>query len=566
MQMQVTSGTRRSLGGIGAKLGLAFGAVLALMLVILLVALLRITGLIHTTQEIMDVEWRKADSANVLAMVATANAQRTVQEMLVSKQERDALRADIAQGRTQFVEAFTFLKEHVGTPQGQQALDAMERTRLQYVASLERFHQLLDENWTTEAEMELKGETLPLLTQLQTMSNAIGKMGHDNAVAYGKSAVEQAESARWMVTLIGAAAVLLGLGLAWRMTRTIVRPLRQAVAVAQAVAAGQLNHRIEVTSRDETGQLLQALHTMNTSLQGIVGNVRSSSDAIATATAQIASGNSDLSSRTEEQASALEETSAAMQELLHTVLHNFDNSKQATSVVQTASQVAERGGAVVQDAVQTMQRVHASSRKIADIIGIIDGIAFQTNILALNAAVEAARAGEQGRGFAVVAAEVRALAGRSAQAAKEIKHLIDESVAGVNAGSTLVEKAGASMMEIVANVRNVAQIVSEISASSQEQTSGLDQIKNAVMQMDLATQQNAALVEEAASAAQSLQSQAQGLVRVVSVFTTDDTAPASTWAQHPALAPVSHAQPSFSTVPRTAGLSQRSTEVLGYSE
>lgn len=535
--------------GIGAKLGMGFGAVLALMLVILLVALLRLTGLIGTTQQIMDEEWRKADAANSLALIATGNARRTVQQLLVSKQERAVLREELLKAHEQYVEAFEFLQKAVTSPQGQDALKKLEDVRLEYVESQGRYHQLLDDNWVSEAEMELKHQTLPLLTDLQTMSASIGEMGRTNALQMGANAVAETEQARLRLTLIGSAAVLIGALLAWWLTRTIVRPLRQAVAVAQAVAAGQLNHRIEVTSRDETGQLLQALHTMNASLQGIVGNVRSSSDAIATATSQIATGNLDLSSRTEEQASALEETSAAMQELLNTVLHNFENSKQATSVAQTASQVAERGGLVVQDAVQTMQRVHASSRKIADIIGIIDGIAFQTNILALNAAVEAARAGEQGRGFAVVAAEVRALAGRSAQAAKEIKHLIDESVSGVTAGSTLVEKAGSSMVEIVANVRNVAQIVSEISASSQEQTAGLDQIKDAVMQMDLATQQNAALVEEAASAAQSLQAQAQGLVRVVSVFTTDDAAPPSAWPQYPALAPVGHAQASALRVP-----------------
>ena len=535
--------------GIGAKLGMGFGAVLVLMLVILLVALLRLTGLIGTTQQIMDEEWRKADAANSLALIATGNARRTVQQLLVSKQERAVLREELLKAHEQYVEAFEFLQKAVTSPQGQDALKKLEDVRLEYVESQGRYHQLLDDNWLSEAEMELKHQTLPLLADLQTMSASIGEMGRTNALQMGANAVAKTEQARLRLTLIGSAAVLIGALLAWWLTRTIVRPLRQAVAVAQAVAAGQLNHRIEVTSRDETGQLLQALHTMNASLQGIVGNVRSSSDAIATATSQIASGNLDLSSRTEEQASALEETSAAMQELLNTVLHNFENSKQATSVAQTASQVAERGGLVVQDAVQTMQRVHASSRKIADIIGIIDGIAFQTNILALNAAVEAARAGEQGRGFAVVAAEVRALAGRSAQAAKEIKHLIDESVSGVTAGSTLVEKAGSSMVEIVANVRNVAQIVSEISASSQEQTAGLDQIKDAVMQMDLATQQNAALVEEAASAAQSLQAQAQGLVQVVRVFTTDDATPPSTWPQHPALAPVSHAQLSAPRAP-----------------
>lgn len=547
MDKTVQSGMRQRALGIGAKLSLGFGVVLALMLVILVVALLRLTALMDSTHDLMEVEWRKEEAANVLAHVAAANARRTVQQAMVTAQERVVLRNQITEARGQFVEAMDFLQSSVTSEQGLQSLKDFEQLHHEYVESLQRYHQMLDDNWMGEAEMELKNQTLPMLDELQVMAASIGAMARSNAVNKGQQAIAQAMQARWVVVVIGVAALLLGLVFGWRITRGIVRPLNAAVQLAQSVAAGQLNHRITVTSADETGQLLQALQTMSTSLQSIVGDVRSSSDAIASATSEIASGNLDLSSRTEEQASALEETAAAMQELLQTVQHNLESSKQAATVAQTATQVAERGGQVVQEAVQTMQDVHASSRKIADIIGIIDGIAFQTNILALNAAVEAARAGEQGRGFAVVAAEVRALAGRSGQAAKEIKQLIDTSVAGVNAGSSLVEKAGASMAEIVANVRNVAHIVSEISASSQEQTEGLDQIKDAVVQMDLTTQQNAALVEEAASTAQALQAQAQGLVRVVSVFTTDDGAPATAAGHQPALAPVGVGQPAKPT-------------------
>lgn len=562
MDKIVRSGMRQRALGIGAKLSLGFGVVLALMLVILVVALLRLTTLIDSTQDLMEVEWRKAEAANVLANVAASNARRTAQQAMVTSQERVVLRDQITEARAQFVEAIEFLQSSVTSEQGLQTLKDFEQLRQEYVESLQRYHQLLDDNWTGEAEMELKNQTLPMLDELQVMAAKIGAMARTNAVHKGQQAIAQAMQARWVVVVIGSAALLLGLVFGWRITRGIVRPLNAAVQLAQSVAAGQLHHRIAVTSGDETGQLLHALQTMSTSLQSIVGDVRSTSDAIASATSQIASGNLDLSSRTEEQASALEETAAAMQELLHTVQHNLESSKQAASVAQTATEVAERGGQVVQEAVQTMQDVHASSRKIADIIGIIGGIAFQTNILALNAAVEAARAGEQGRGFAVVAAEVRALAGRSGQAAKEIKQLIDTSVAGVNAGSSLVEKAGVSMAEIVANVRNVAQIVSEISASSQEQTEGLDQIKDAVVQMDLTTQQNAALVEEAGSAAQSLQMQAQGLVRVVSVFTLEEGASHALEAR-PALAPVGHASPpSAGTAPQAAVQPQHKQEVL----
>jgi methyl-accepting chemotaxis protein len=320
--------------------------------------------------------------------------------------------------------------------------------------------------------------------------------------------------------LVACSALSLGLGvlLAWLLVRSITQPLSQAVQVARAVASGDLTSRIEVNSKDETGQLMQALKDMNDSLVGIVGNVRSGTDTIATASSQIAAGNHDLSSRTEQQASSLEETAASMEELTSTVKQNADNARQANQLAVSASSVAVKGGSVVAEVVGTMGAINASSRKIVDIIGVIDGIAFQTNILALNAAVEAARAGEQGRGFAVVAAEVRNLAQRSAAAAKEIKTLIGDSVDKVEEGSKQVAEAGKTMDEIVDSVKRVTDIMAEITAASQEQTSGIEQINQAITQMDQVTQQNAALVEEAAAAASSLQEQASGLSQVVSVF------------------------------------------------
>ena len=321
-----------------------------------------------------------------------------------------------------------------------------------------------------------------------------------------------------MLLSLGGAGLLLGLVLAGWITRSITAPLQQALRVAQSVAAGDLRSRVQVTSHDEAGQLLQALSDMNASLTGIVQEVRRGSDTIATATSQIAAGNLDLSSRTEEQAAALEQTTASMQELSGTVQQNFASGKMANELAESASQVAVRGGDVVGQVVHTMEAINTSSRKIADIIGVIDSIAFQTNILALNAAVEAARAGEQGRGFAVVASEVRALAGRSAEAAKEIKHLIATSVDNVAQGCTQVEKAGSTMDEIVVSVRRVSDIMGEISSASSDQTHGIEQINQAMVQMDQVTQSNAALVEEAAAAAQSLERQAQALVHTVSVF------------------------------------------------
>jgi methyl-accepting chemotaxis protein len=309
---------------------------------------------------------------------------------------------------------------------------------------------------------------------------------------------------------------------AFFISRSIVRPLAQAVQVAETVAAGDLSMHIEVESRDEAGQLMQALKNMNANLAKVVGEVRTGTETIATASGQIASGNQDLSSRTEEQASSLEQTAASMEELTSTVKQNADNARQANQLAVSASEVAVKGGNVVSQVVDTMGSINASSKKIVDIIGVIDGIAFQTNILALNAAVEAARAGEQGRGFAVVASEVRSLAQRSAAAAKEIKTLIGDSVEKVEEGSKQVEEAGRTMDEIVGSVKRVTDIMGEITAASQEQTSGIEQINQAITQMDQVTQQNAALVEEASAAAQSLQEQAGALVQAVSIFKLDE--------------------------------------------
>ncbi|WP_432239124.1 methyl-accepting chemotaxis protein [Herbaspirillum robiniae] len=321
--------------------------------------------------------------------------------------------------------------------------------------------------------------------------------------------------------------IALAMMLAIWVSRLISRPLEQAVSVAQRVAGGDLTADIRPSGKDEAGQLLTALKSMNDNLLNIVSEVRQGTGTITTASTEIASGNLDLSSRTEQQASSLEETASAMEELTSTVKQNADNARQANQLAVSASEVAVQGGDVVNKVVNTMGSINESSRKISDIIGVIDGIAFQTNILALNAAVEAARAGEQGRGFAVVASEVRSLAQRSAAAAKEIKELIEGSVAQVDMGSKLVEEAGNTMTEVVNSVRRVTDIVAEISSASQEQSEGIEQVNIAISQMDEVTQQNAALVEEAAAAAQSLQEQAEKLTDTVSVFKLDRNAVAA---------------------------------------
>ncbi|WP_075259935.1 methyl-accepting chemotaxis protein [Herbaspirillum camelliae] len=406
----------------------------------------------------------------------------------------------------------------ISEPEEKTIYPEVEKLIATFVSEHDKIIALSRQGKDEEARNLQRGDsTKAYRTSLQQIDKlaAVNNKGADSS---NKQADDIYAQARLWIIVTVTACIALAMLLAVWVSRLIARPLEQALSVAQRVAGGDLTTHIEPSGEDETGQLLVALKSMNDSLVGIVGQVRMGTQTITTASTEIASGNLDLSSRTEEQASSLEETASAMEELTSTVKQNADNARQANQLAVSASEVATQGGDVVNQVVDTMGNINASSRKIADIIGVIDGIAFQTNILALNAAVEAARAGEQGRGFAVVASEVRSLAQRSAGAAKEIKELIEGSVAQVDMGSKLVERAGITMSEVVQSVRRVTDIVGEISSASQEQSEGIEQVNLAIAQMDEVTQQNAALVEEAAAAAQSLQEQAETLTQTVGFF------------------------------------------------
>ena len=414
-------------------------------------------------------------------------------------------------------------KSYLGTvdqPEEQALAGEIDAARVRYYAALDK--SLASDASTPDGHAKLlaeyEGESK---ASFDVMFGAIGRdvdFQTQGADAAYQSSQATYSSARLAIIGLLAAAVLVGAAMAFVITRSIVRPLDSAVKVAEAVAQGNLTSAITATGGDEVSQLLRALQRMNGSLVNIVSRVRNSSDSIATGSSQIAAGNADLSQRTEERASNLQQTAASMEELTATVKQNADTACAATQLASSASEAAAEGGRVVGKVVATMEEITQSSRKIVDIIGVIDGIAFQTNILALNAAVEAARAGEQGRGFAVVATEVRSLAQRSAAAAKEIKSLIGASVAKVESGSHLVDEAGKSMAEIVTQVTRVNDLIGEISSASTEQSTGIGQIGDAVNQLDQVTQQNAALVEESAAAAESLKVQAAHLAQVVSVF------------------------------------------------
>ncbi len=504
---------------ISIRLNAGFGILLALMVVMALVSIASLTTIGNDHSKIIEEDSVSVVAAGTIDSAAREDARRTLALFILPDQAARAKSYERIDANKKTINAALETLDKLADTQEEKAQVAkVQAARATYSTSFLKVAELVEADKRDDATKMMNTDTFPALDALLAEIKMLVDMNVKQMEVSGSRTKHDIDAAHLAMIVLGILAILIGAGFSFWITRSITRPLNEAVMIAKHVAGGDLTVDIAVQSKDETGQLLQALKDMNQSLARTVGEVRVGTDTIATASGQIASGNMDLSSRTEQQASSLEKTATSLEELTSTVKQNADNARQANELAVTASEIAVKGGAVVSQVVETMGSINESSRKIVDIIGVIDGIAFQTNILALNAAVEAARAGEQGRGFAVVAAEVRNLAQRSAGAAKEIKTLIGDSVEKVDTGAKLVDQAGATMNEIVASVKRVTDIMGEIAFASHEQTSGIEQINQAVTQMDDATQQNAALVEEAAAAAQSMQDQAGHLSQVVSVF------------------------------------------------
>jgi methyl-accepting chemotaxis protein len=504
---------------VSTRLWLSFGAGMAMIIVVAILGIANMRGVQSEFDGAVSNEFHKTVLANNMLEGTAAIGIMMRDSLLVTGQANIQRELDgIVAKRKAIQIILDELQAAIASDADKAALNNIVDARYRYIGAQDTFIKLVGEGKREAARDYLLQETLELqdsyinkLKKLNEYQSGVMKNIGDEA----NKRVQNAVPLIIAIALIGiAAAAVIG----FLITRSITRPLQEAVAVANAVATGNLNRRIEVKSRDEVGQLLQALKDMNDSLTGIVTEVRSNTESISASSQEIAHGNADLSQRTDEQASSLEQVSSSMLELTSTVKQNADNARQANQLALSASDIAVRGGKVVDNVVETMASISTSSRKIVDIIRVIEDIAFQTNILALNAAVEAARAGEQGRGFAVVAGEVRNLAQRSAIAAKEIKTLISESVEKVDAGSTQVDHAGATMAEIVQAVKRVTDIMSKIAAASNEQSAGIEQVNQAIIQMDAVTLQNAALVEEAATAAESMREKAEVLIHAVSIF------------------------------------------------
>lgn len=507
---------------VGARITVVVGVILTLLLGI---SILSYQSISHNENAI-----RSLKSNSLDASVSLAAAQNAMWElrfgvanfMTGSEEARNKILGDEAKWSKMVTDSLAGYESGVLSPEEKAGLNELKDVFQKYMASRPKWFELYSAGKTEEAaEWRAKNTNLfgaatvkGLKAQIEMQKAAV-----DKAVA---DIVTNNDRSRAILFMVVAVALIASATLGFILSRSITVPVKDALMLAEAVSNGDLTREVRAHSNDEVGQLMQALKKMNQSLMQIVSQVRSGADAITTASGEIAHGNHDLSSRTEQQASSLEETAATMEELTSTVKQNADNAHDASAMAESASDIAVKGGAVVEQVIDTMQSITESSRRIVDIIGVIDGIAFQTNILALNAAVEAARAGEQGRGFAVVASEVRTLAQRSAAAAKEIKSLIGDSVEKVEAGSKLVNQAGETMDEVVSSVKRVCDIIEGITAASNEQRTGIEQVNQAIAQMDQVTQQNAALVEQASAAADAMQQQSTSLAQLVAVFKLEE--------------------------------------------
>jgi methyl-accepting chemotaxis protein len=504
---------------IGTRLSIGFLAILVLTILVGAVSINRLGAVNAATADIAT-NWMPATRA-IGATASALNAERRAEALLAVAPSPEVVENEtkgLAKYRAQAESAWKDYVATVATPEERALADAVTQAAAAYRQSQAHTLELAHGTDPKAAYAFYDGDGRQKFGALaKALRDCADFQTQGSDAAYKASQDNYAQTRLWVLVLL-AGAVGIGALLGWRLTRSITGPIGTAVHLAETVASGDLSTRLAVDRKDEIGQLLTALLRMNDNLARIVGDVRKSTDSIATGSTQIATGNADLSQRTEEQASNLQQTAASMEQLTVTVKNNADSAHQARQLSETARDAAAKGGEVMGEVVATMEQIATSSKKISDIIGVIDGIAFQTNILALNAAVEAARAGEQGRGFAVVASEVRTLAQRSAGAAKEIKELIGASVDRVDQGTTLVGDAGRAIEAIVQQVRRVNDLVGEISAASLEQTQGIGQIGDAVSQLDQVTQQNAALVEESAAAAESLRLQAQSMAQAVSVF------------------------------------------------
>nr|WP_307728975.1 methyl-accepting chemotaxis protein [Massilia sp. IC2-477] len=504
---------------IGARLGLGFAIVLSLLLVVTLSALARMQSagdmtyrLVHTSikNQRNVAEWGKLIELNNARMETVfAATDPAVAVEMAERMKRVSARSTELQNE---------IEGSLRNPAVKEQFKAVKAGRDGYLAARDAVFKAKLAGDHELATTVYREQLVPRSAAFRAAVDKLATMQISAADGVAASILDSYSATRVLLSALGLAALALGIACAWLISRSITVPIRAAVAVAEKVASGDLSSHIVAHGRDETGQLMRALSVMNDGLAGIVGQVREGTGAITVASSEIAAGNQDLSRRTEQQASALEETAASMEELTSTVKQNADNARQANRLAGEAAMIAGQGGEMVAEVVATMGAINTASSKIADIIGVIDGIAFQTNILALNAAVEAARAGEQGRGFAVVATEVRNLAHRSASAAKEIKALIDDSVARVAEGSGQVDRTGVTMQEIVRSIGQVTVIMNEIANASEEQRAGIEQVNGAIVEMDRVTQQNAALVEEAAAAAAAMQEQAAALSQVVGTF------------------------------------------------